>query len=282
MMQGLRTVVFPVRDLDESKAFYEALLGCAPYFDEPFYVGFSVDGYELGLLPDEDACSTNGARAYWGVADLETTLHRAVELGATVLSSPEDVGGGIRLASVVDPSGNRLGLIHNPAFRAEVGAQSAAAVEPLASPIVRTAQVAWPVASVWKLWTVSEGMQSWLTLANIELRMGGPFELLFDHSQPPGRQGSEGCRVLSFIPNRMLSFTWNAPPHLSTRGQRTWVVLELADHGSSTAVTLTHTGWPEGALATGDWPATYAYFERAWSGVLHALTRHCSEVEPLG
>src|SRR5438552_6790905 len=51
---GLRTLIYPVTDLDAAKAWFTELVGFGPYFDEPFFVGFSVGGYELGLLPDGD------------------------------------------------------------------------------------------------------------------------------------------------------------------------------------------------------------------------------------
>jgi hypothetical protein len=51
-LHGPRTVIYPAADLDAAKIWWSALLGSAPYFDEPFYVGFNVGGYELSLLPD--------------------------------------------------------------------------------------------------------------------------------------------------------------------------------------------------------------------------------------
>lgn len=278
MLQGLRTVVFPVRDLDVARAFYTALLSCDAYFDEPYYVGFDVGGYELGLSPDEGRCSSDGAHPYWGVDNVEKAIAHAISLGAAPLASPREVGDGIVLGAVTDPSGNALGFIDNPHFR--VGERTAANGKPLGTPIMRGARVAASPAEVWALWTTSEGMSSWLTKAHIELAIGGPFELYFDASQPPGKRGSEGCRVLSFLPERMLSFSWNAPPHLKTRGEHTWVVLELVPMGTGTAVHLTHSGWPDARLTEGDWPATYAYFERAWTGVIEALALHCGEVGP--
>ncbi|TNE90745.1 MAG: hypothetical protein EP330_07400 [Deltaproteobacteria bacterium] len=271
MIRGLRTVVFPVDDLKRAKAFYTALLGYEPYFDEPFYVGFEVEGYELGLSPDHQA-STRGSRAYWGVEDVEASIARALSLGASQLSDARDVGGGIIIGAVRDPSGNTLGFVRNPDFRGEVGSGVAAVGQQLEQPIVRTERVHASAREIFDVWTTSQGMSSWLTRAHIELRVGGPFELYFDASQPKGKQGSEGCRVLAYQPPRLLAFTWNAPPHLETRGQRTWVLLELDDHGSYTDVTLTHTGWPR--VLSGDWPKTYVYFEDAWTRVLQALGRH--------
>ena len=68
MILGLRSVIYPAPDLARAKAWYEQVLGCAPYFDQPFYVGFNVGGFELGLLPDAMPGIT-GARPLWGVAE---------------------------------------------------------------------------------------------------------------------------------------------------------------------------------------------------------------------
>ena len=118
MLQGLRSVIYPVGDLEVGKAWYARVLGFAPYFDQVYYVGFAVGGFELGLIPDGDPGPAGGL-AYWGVPDLDRELaRRAEECGtARVIASPAtDVGGGIRVAAVLDPWGNQLGLIENPAF----------------------------------------------------------------------------------------------------------------------------------------------------------------------
>lgn len=115
MILGLRTVIYPVGDLAAGKQWYAKVLGQAPYFDEPFYVGFNVGGFELGLLPDGQSGAT-GAQALWGVADAEAAHARLVELGATPLEPVNDVGGGIKVAAVADPFGNRFGIIENPHF----------------------------------------------------------------------------------------------------------------------------------------------------------------------
>jgi predicted enzyme related to lactoylglutathione lyase len=117
--QGLRTVIYHAADLARAKAWYSEVLGIEPYFDQPFYVGFNVGGYELGL--DPDASSTpggdGGVAAYWGVADAEATFRRLIELGAKERSAVQEVGEGIRVATVLDPFGNILGVIENPHFK---------------------------------------------------------------------------------------------------------------------------------------------------------------------
>lgn len=116
MFLGLRTVIYPAPDLAAVKAWYTKVLGDAPYFDEPFYVGFAVGGFELGLLPDATP-GTNGPQSLWGVASIEAAYSRLLELGAVALEPVTEVGGGIKVAAVQDPFGNRLGIIENPNFR---------------------------------------------------------------------------------------------------------------------------------------------------------------------
>ncbi|PYS72419.1 MAG: glyoxalase/bleomycin resistance/extradiol dioxygenase family protein [Acidobacteria bacterium] len=119
MFLGLRTVVYYVSDIDRAKAWYSSVLDVAPYFDEPFYVGFNVAGFELGLHPDEGRPKGEGHQghvAYWGVEDAQATLKRLLELGATAHDELQDVGGGIKVAAVKDPFGNVFGIIENPNF----------------------------------------------------------------------------------------------------------------------------------------------------------------------
>ena len=114
--EGLRTVIYPSPDLDSAKAWWSELLGTEPYFDQPFYVGFDVAGYELGLLPDADPA--DGAITYWGVKDVAAAVAACLAAGATVHVAPSDVGEGIITASVRTPTGSILGLIYNPHFKA--------------------------------------------------------------------------------------------------------------------------------------------------------------------
>jgi predicted enzyme related to lactoylglutathione lyase len=115
MLKGLRTAIYPAPDLAAAKAWYAAVLGAAPYFDEPFYVGFSVGGFELGLVPDATP-GTAGVQAYWGVDNADEELARLLSLGAHPHTPVQDVGGGIKVATVLDPFGNLLGIIANPHF----------------------------------------------------------------------------------------------------------------------------------------------------------------------
>jgi predicted enzyme related to lactoylglutathione lyase len=114
MLLGLRTAIYSTPDLAEGKRWYTKVLGFAPYFDQPFYVGFNVGGYELGLMPDASA-STVGV--YWGVKDITSAHARLLEIGAQPRTDVTDVGDGIRAADVLDPWGNVFGIIENPHFK---------------------------------------------------------------------------------------------------------------------------------------------------------------------
>jgi predicted enzyme related to lactoylglutathione lyase len=114
---GLRTIVYHVSNLNDAKAWYSKVLQVGPYFDEPFYVGFDVGGFELGLHPLEDPEMTNSgigkSIAYWGVPDATAELARLIGLGATIHSDIQEVG--VKVAAVLDPFGNIFGIIetHN-------------------------------------------------------------------------------------------------------------------------------------------------------------------------
>ncbi len=116
MFLGLRTVIYPAPDLAERKEWFARLLGLEPYFDEPFYVGFDVAGYELGLDPQADPAE--GPITYWGVADADRALRLLLEAGANAGGAVSEVGGGIRVATVRLPGdGGILGIIENPHFQ---------------------------------------------------------------------------------------------------------------------------------------------------------------------
>jgi len=121
MFLGLRTAVYQVKDLAKAKAWYANVLGIQPYFDQPFYVGFNVGGYELGLVPTEGAGPQRVASgtAYWGVLDAHAAYQRLLEIGATPQEPITDVGQGILLGAVYDPFGNILGVIQNPHFKVQ-------------------------------------------------------------------------------------------------------------------------------------------------------------------
>lgn len=116
---GLRTAKYTATDLAAAKAWYTQAAGVAPYFDEPFYVGFNIGGFELGITPAETAAASRpeAGIAYWGVTDAHATWQRLLDLGATVHEPIQDVGDGILIGSLHDPFGNVLGIIQNPHFK---------------------------------------------------------------------------------------------------------------------------------------------------------------------
>jgi uncharacterized protein YndB with AHSA1/START domain len=126
--------------------------------------------------------------------------------------------------------------------------------------------------TVWTAWTSSAEIGAWWgpPASNIDLRVGGPFELLFDQAAQPGTQGSEGCKYLGYVPGEMISFTWNAPPHLTLRSSNTWVVITFSRESDHTRVRLVHTGFLTGS----DWDDYMSYFDDAWGFVLARLTDH--------
>jgi predicted enzyme related to lactoylglutathione lyase len=119
MFKGLRTTIYQVSDLGQAKAWYEKALGVAPYFDQPFYVGFDVAGFELGLQAVAPAAiAVENVIAYWGVEDAQAAFDHLLALGASPHAVVQDVGDGIKVASVRDPFGNVFGVIDNPHFKA--------------------------------------------------------------------------------------------------------------------------------------------------------------------
>lgn len=118
MLLGLRTIIYKSPDLAQAKAWYRETFGITPYFDEPFYVGFNVGGYELGLDPDVSAqpAGPGGAVGYWGVEDLARVLDHLAAREIPIVAPLQDVGGGVKVATIRDPFGNLIGLIENPHF----------------------------------------------------------------------------------------------------------------------------------------------------------------------
>lgn len=116
---GLRTAIYKVGDITEAKAWYNNAFQSAPYFDEPFYVGYNIAGYELGLQPEENPITTkpDSVLTYWGVDNVQKEYQRFISAGAVEHEKPQNVGGEIIVASVKDPWGNIIGLIYNPEFK---------------------------------------------------------------------------------------------------------------------------------------------------------------------
>ena len=109
----LRSIIAPVADLAAARKWYAEWLGIEPYFDQPYYAGFDVNGFELGLHPasPDHQPGRDGGVAYWKTADLDAEWKDVIARGCTELSAPRDVGGGVRVAQALDPFGNAIGLI---------------------------------------------------------------------------------------------------------------------------------------------------------------------------
>lgn len=138
------------------------------------------------------------------------------------------------------------------------------------------------IDEVWRAWTTSEGIRSFFVPdSNIDLRIGGPYELFMGMDTPDesGLRGSESCRVLSFLDREMVAFEWNFPPavmSLRKSGAKTHVVIRLREtEGGRVRVTLSQLGWGKGA----DWDAGYSYFDSAWGKVLEMLESHFDDGE---
>ena len=137
-----------------------------------------------------------------------------------------------------------------------------------------------PIREVWQAWTTTAGVLSFFAPAcNIDLRVDGPYEMYFNLDAEPGLRGGEGVKILAIQPPTMLSFTWNAPPHLpNVRNQHTHVVVRLEElAGQQTQVTLYHDGWGEGD----EWNQAFAYFSSAWQDTVLPRLRHRFEVGPV-
>lgn len=142
--------------------------------------------------------------------------------------------------------------------------------------LVKEVVVKAPVEAVWKAWTTSEGITSFFAPeAIVEPRPDGKFFIHMNPYAPPGMKGADDMRVLAVQENRMISFTWNAPPHLpEARAQRTYVTVRMQPAGEGqTRVTIFHGGWGDG----GEWDKAYDYFDKAWTGVLDALGKSFTE-----
>ena len=111
---GLQSQIYPVKDLQRAKEWWQKMLGIAPYFNESFYVGFKIGGYELGL--DPNSTFENGSTTFWGVEDIELVVAHLVGEGAILISGIREVGAGIRVAELNSPEGQHIGLIFNPHF----------------------------------------------------------------------------------------------------------------------------------------------------------------------
>lgn len=162
------------------------------------------------------------------------------------------------------------------------GEQETSSVDAALAPVVARAVVNAPIDEVWRAWSTSEGLSAALggPTTRVECVVGGAFEILWNDQAPEGERGSEGCTVLSYVPRRMISFTWNAPPQFAHARQRhSHVVVELrAVTDSTTEITLTNLGFDALAAAFPENAEEYrqvrAYFAVAWPKVLGWFVEH--------
>jgi uncharacterized protein YndB with AHSA1/START domain len=220
---------------------------------------------QIGYEPDEES---QRMRAFFAQGNASVMQTLKTNLGGRAGGAPGSGADGA--AAPVIPAAPSDGRATS------AGASSQAAL----APIVVDTLVNAPPAEVWKCWTTSEGMRSFLTEAKIDLRIGGPFELYFGPESQPGQRGSEGCTILAYDPERMLSFSWNAPPTFGPlREKHTWVVVRIAPRGpDQSEVTLAHLGFAEQAALspadTAGWAGIRSYFSQAWPQVMAALVKH--------
>lgn len=155
---------------------------------------------------------------------------------------------------------------------------SSTALQAAESAIELSVAVKAPVSAVWQAWTSSAGISSFFAPeAEVDARPDGAFHIYMDPYGKPGMKGADGMRILAIEPEKLLSFTWNAPPHLpEARAQRTVVILRFAPEGEGTRLSLSHLGWGSG----GEWPKARAYFEKAWPNVLKNLQTRFETGQP--
>lgn len=140
--------------------------------------------------------------------------------------------------------------------------------------IVKLKSVNQSLDTIWWQWTTHEGLKTFFGNDNkIELFPGGAFEIYFLPDAPIGQKGSEGCKILSFLPKKYFSFSWNAPPkfdEVRNSLYKTWVVVEFMPISENqTLVKLTHLGWPDDEK----WMPVFNYFDNAWDIVLNNLEK---------
>lgn len=166
--------------------------------------------------------------------------------------------------------------------------------EKTARSVVIRQVVACDAATTFGLWTTEAGVKRFFTAAaHIDPWPGGRYEIIFNPKADPEAKsyGTGGARVLRFVPNRELAFEWIAftlddgSPHLggppqmpaAVRNQRplpTWVELKFRPAASGgTELEFGYYGSGEGAK----WDESFAYFQKAWTGVMANLEKYCAE-----
>jgi predicted enzyme related to lactoylglutathione lyase len=111
MVSGVKTFIYPVKDIDRAKALFGALVGAEPTHDSPYYVQFDLGDQRLGLDPNGHSRGFPGSVGYWEVDDINGKVAELLASGATEHEAVKDIGGGALIASVKDADGNVIGLI---------------------------------------------------------------------------------------------------------------------------------------------------------------------------
>src|SRR5260370_21699860 len=164
-------------------------------------------------------------------------------------------------------------VVVNPVTAQERSNRTAAETGP-ARCVRADATVKAPISEVWRVWTTSHGAEElFAEKANIRLAIGGPYEIQFDPKDE--RSGTERLKILSYAPEEMISFQWNAPPEMpEVRNGGTWGVVQMRPEGTDrTHVTVTHLGWKEGL----EWDRAYVHFTRGWSDLMKRLERRLTD-----
>ena len=110
MNKGIKTIIYPVKDISQAKALFGKLLGVEPYADQPYYVGFKIGDQDIGLVPNSPEA---GMTAFYHVDEIKDSLQILVDGGAEIIQDIRNVGGGRLIASVRDKDSNIIGLIQN-------------------------------------------------------------------------------------------------------------------------------------------------------------------------
>jgi len=110
MNKGIKTVIYPVKDVSQAKTVFRTLLGVEPYSDQPYYVGFKIGDQDIGLVPK---AHNEGMTAFYHVDDIKDSLQILLDAGSEPIQKIKDVGGGRLIASVKDRDGNLIGLVEN-------------------------------------------------------------------------------------------------------------------------------------------------------------------------
>ena len=295
VVNGKSYVVTPA---GEEKLVYETVIGWNPQKQTPVFRSFSAWGncYEGSITPNRDAIEAEwndyapDKTRQWrqtirlvGADEYEWTVYSPGENGWTVakestfhrVSADGKAGAGAKADEKEAPRADaaRVDAARADAARAGVGQSAGVTLHKLGTPEKRLeCEVVVPAAreKVWKLWTTRAGLVRFFPAdANVDLTVGGPYELYMKADAPEGSRGSEGCKVLAFLAPEMLAFDWNAPPQFpEARRQRTQVVLQFEALGpQQTRVRLTQHGWGAGD----EWDQVYEYFAKAWPRVLESL-----------